>query len=89
MRRKLNQWADASKVLHAIVLFGFAIAFLVSIISCEDIRVGKTREEINRDLSRTMFEVDSIISQIQYQLDSTRVDARYYLDMQRINNGHP
>ena len=89
MRKKLNQWADASKVLHAIVLLGFALAFLISIISCEDIRVGKSREEINRDLSRTMFEVDSIINRIQYQLDSTGVDGTYYLNMQRINNGHP
>ena len=89
MRKKLNEWADASKILHFMVLLGFGLAFLISIFSCEDIRVGKSREEINRDLSRTMFEVDSIISQIQYQLDSTRVDERYYLDMQRINNGHP
>jgi len=87
MRRKLNEWADASKVLHAIVLLGFALAFLFSIVGCEDVRIGKTREEINRDLSRTMFEVDSIINHIQYQLDSTGVDGTYYLNMQRINNG--
>ena len=87
MRKKLNQWADASKVLHAIVLLGFALAFLISIISCEDIRVGKSREEINRDLSRTMFEVDSILNHIQYQLDTASVDGTYYLNMQRINNG--
>ena len=88
MRKKLNQWADASKILHFMVLLGFGLAFLISIFSCEDIRVGKSREEINRDLSRTMFEVDSIINHIQYQLDSTGVDGTYYLNMQRINNGH-
>ena len=88
MRKKLNQWADASKVLHAIVLLGFGIAFLISIFSCEDIRVGKSREEINRDLSQAMFEVDSILMSIQYQLDSSSVDGTYYLNMQRINNGH-
>ncbi len=89
MSRKLNEWADASKVLHGLALIGFALAILFSVLSCEDIRIGKSREEISTELSRAMFEVDSIISQIQYQLDSTRVDARYYLDMQRINNGHP
>ena len=87
MRKRLNEWADASKVLHAIVLLGFFFAVMFSIFSCEDIRVGKTREEINRDLSRTMFEVDSIINHIQYQLDSTGIDGTYYLNMQRINNG--
>ena len=87
MRRKLNEFADASKVLHAIVLLGFALAFVFSIVSCEDIRIGKTREEINRDLSRTMFEVDSILNHIQYQLDTASVDGTYYLNMQRINNG--
>ena len=50
-------------------------------------RVGKTREEINKDLSRTMFEVDSILMSIQYQLDTASVDGTYYLNMQRINNG--
>ena len=87
MRKKLNEWADASKILHFMVLLGFVLAFLISIFSCEDVRIGKTREEINRDLSRTMFEVDSIIKHIQYQLDSTGVDGTYYLNMQRINNG--
>ena len=51
-------------------------------------RVGKSREEINIDVSQTMFEVDSILMSIQYQLDSSSVDGTYYLNMQRINNGH-
>jgi hypothetical protein len=67
------------------VLLGFFFAIMFSIFSCEDIRVGKTREEINRDLSRTMFEVDSILNQIQYQIDSASVDGTYYINMQRIN----
>ena len=88
MRRKLNEWADASKILHFMVLLGFGLAFLISIFSCEDIRVGKSREDIATELSRTMFEVDSILMSIQYQLDSSSVDGTYYLNMQRINNGH-
>ena len=88
MRKKLNEWADVSKILHFMVLLGFALAFLISIFSCEDIRVGKSREDIATELSRTMFEVDSILMSIQYQLDSSSVDGTYYIDMQRINNGH-
>ena len=87
MRKKLNQWANFGKAINILILFMFAFAFVFSIISCEDIRIGKTREEINRDLSRTMFEVDSILNHIQYQLDTAGVDGTYYLNMQRINNG--
>ena len=87
MRKKLNQWANFGKAINILILIMFAFAFVFSIISCEDIRIGKTREEINRDLSQIMFEVDSIINHIQYQLDSTGVDKTYYLNMQRINNG--
>tara|TARA_Y100000289_G_C3893259_1_gene135107 strand:- start:95 stop:364 length:270 start_codon:yes stop_codon:yes gene_type:complete len=88
MRKKLNQWANFGKAINILILIMFAFAFVFSIVSCEDIRVGKSREEINRDLSQTMFEVDSILMSIQYQLDSSSVDGTYYLNMQRINNGH-
>ena len=87
-KRGISEFAYFDKVIHAVVLLGFGLAFLISIFSCEDIRVGKSREEINRDLSQTMFEVDSILMSIQYQLDSSSVDGTYYLNMQRINNGH-
>jgi len=69
MRKKLNQWADASKILHAMVLLGFAIAIMVSILSCQDYHIGKTREE----LAQEMWEVDSLIHKIQWQLDSLAV----------------
>jgi len=87
MRKKLNEFANFDRAIHAVVLLGFFFAFMFSIFSCEDMRVGKTREEINKDLSRTMFEVDSILMSIQYQLDTASVDGTYYLNMQRINNG--
>tara|TARA_Y100000361_G_scaffold98923_1_gene88737 strand:+ start:293 stop:562 length:270 start_codon:yes stop_codon:yes gene_type:complete len=87
MRKKLNQWANFGKTINILILIMFAFAFAFSIISCEDIRIGKTREEINKDLSRVMFEVDSILNHIQYQLDSTGVDGTFYLNAQRINNG--
>ena len=53
MRKKLNSWADASKILNAMVILGFAIAFMVSIFSCQDYHIGKTREE----LAQEMFEL--------------------------------
>ena len=66
MRRKLNEWADASKVLHALVLLGFAIAFMLSILSCQDIYIGKTHEEIVQE----MFELDSLIRKVIWTADS-------------------
>ena len=87
MHKTLNEWADFDRAIHAVVLFAFFFAIMFSIFSCEDIRIGKTREEINRDLSRTMFEVDSILNHIQYLLDSTGIAGTYYLNMLRINNG--
>ena len=89
MLKKFKEWSDLSKILHAMVILGFTLAILMSIFSCEDVRVGKTREEIHTELYRTMFEVDSILMRIQYQLDTTDVDGTYYINMQRINNGHP
>ena len=71
MRRRLNQWADASKILNAMVILGFAIAFMVSIFSCQDYYIGKSEEE----LAREMFEVDSLISKIQFMIDSLEVDG--------------
>tara|TARA_Y100000361_G_C10977720_1_gene247395 strand:+ start:252 stop:476 length:225 start_codon:yes stop_codon:yes gene_type:complete len=66
MRKKLNEWADASKVLHALVLLGFAIAFMLSILSCQDIYIGKTHEEIVQE----MFELDSLMRKVIWTADS-------------------
>jgi hypothetical protein len=73
MRKKLNEWADASKILHGFVILGFVLAVMVSILSCQDVRIGKTREE----LAREMFEVDSLIKTIHLQLDSLQVQRVY------------
>ena len=54
-------------------------------ITCEDVRIGKTREE----LAKEMFEVDSLLKTIQLQIDSTSMDFnKLYINSQRINNGH-
>jgi len=71
LRRRLNQWADASKILNAMVVLGFVIAFMVSIFSCQEYYIGKSEEE----LAREMFEVDSLISKIQFMIDSLEVDG--------------
>ena len=79
MRKKLNEWADASKVLHGLVLIGFAVAILFSALSCADeFYFGKDRNEINAELSQIMFEVDSLLIDIQYMLDSTHTDGTYH-----------
>ena len=77
--------------LYPSFLRGMFTAFLIIsissifIASCEDIRIGKTKEE----LAREMFEVDSLIKTIHMQLDSTAMDFnKIYIDAQRINNGH-
>ena len=75
MRKKLNQWANFGKAINILILFMFVFAFVFSVMSCEDIRIGKTREEISTELSRAMFEVDSILISIQHQLDSANVEC--------------
>ena len=73
MRKRLNEWADASKILHGFVILGFAIAFMFSILSCQDFYIGKTHEE----LSEEMFRVDSLLNHIQYMLDSANTDGSF------------
>ena len=71
MRKKLNEWADASRILHGFVILGFVLAFIVSIFSCQEYYIGKSEEE----LAREMFEVHSLISKIQFMIDSLEVDG--------------
>jgi hypothetical protein len=50
MSKKLNEWADASKILHGFVILGFVLAFVVSMFSCQDFYIGKTEEELSREM---------------------------------------
>ena len=69
-----------------IVAYMIAALSVLLFITCEDIRIGKTKEELARD----MFEVDSLIRTIHVEMDSVAMDFnRLYIDAQRINNGHP
>ena len=84
MRKKLNQWANFDRAIHTLILLGFGIAFMFSILTCQDVHIGKTHEE----LSREMWEVDSLIKTLQIQMDSVSMDFnKLYIDAQRINSG--
>jgi len=83
MRKKLNEFADFSRILNFMVLLGFVIAFMVSIFSCQDYYIGKTREE----LSQEMFELDSLMRKVIWKADSLGIYNELYIDAQRINNG--
>ena len=66
MRKKLNQWADASKILHGFVILGFVLAFIVSIFSCQEYYIGKSEEELVQE----MFELDSLMRKVVWTADS-------------------
>ena len=83
MRKKFKEWSDMSIILHAMVIFGFAVAIMVGILSCQDIYIGKTKEE----LSREMFELDSLMKKVIWQADSLGMYNDLYINSQRINNG--
>ena len=83
MRKKLNEWADASRALHTLAILGFVIAFMFSIFSCQDYYIGKTREE----LAQEMFEIDSLMKKVIWKADSLGIYNDLYIDAQRINNG--
>ena len=60
------------------------ILTLIGVYSCEEYYIGKSEEE----LAREMWEVDSLMRRIQLELDSTAMDFnRLYINAQRINNG--
>ena len=63
MRKRLNEWADASRILHGFVILGFVLAFIVSIFSCQEFYIGKSHEE----LSREIFELDSLMKRVIWE----------------------
>ena len=69
MRKKLNQWADASRILHGFVILGFVLAFIVSIFSCQEFYIGKSEEELVQE----MFELDSLMRKVVWTADSLGV----------------
>tara|TARA_X000001388_G_scaffold31355_1_gene22261 strand:- start:11169 stop:11387 length:219 start_codon:yes stop_codon:yes gene_type:complete len=66
MRKRLNEWADASRILHGFVILGFVLAFMVSIFSCQEYYIGKSHEEISREI----FELDSLMKRVIWEADS-------------------
>ena len=69
MRKKLNEWADASRILHGFVILGFVLAFIVSIFSCQEFYIGKSEEELVQE----MFELDSLMRKVVWTADSLGV----------------
>ena len=69
MRKKLNEWADASKILHGFVILGFVLAFIVSRFSCQEYYIGKSEEELVQE----MFELDSLMRKVVWTADSLGV----------------
>jgi hypothetical protein len=69
LKRKLNEWADASKILHGFVILGFVLAFIVSIFSCQEFYIGKSEEELVQE----MFELDSLMRKVVWTADSLGV----------------
>ena len=85
--RVVPDWREMSKVLRWTIGLTFAtyISGLILLSCSDDFYLGKSKEELYRD----MFEVDSIMMQKQMQIDSTSMDfKKLYIDAQRINNGH-
>ena len=89
MRKKLNQFANFDKAVNALVIVALTLAFVFTAISCADeFYFGKTRDELNAEVSQNAFEIDSLFKLIQLQIDSTAMDFnKLYIDAQRINNG--
>ncbi len=69
MRKRLNEWADASRILHGFVILGFVLAFIVSIFSCQEYYIGKSEEELVQE----MFELDSLMRKVVWTADSLGV----------------
>ena len=69
MRKRLNEWADASKILHGFVILGFVLAFIVSIFSCQEFYIGKSEKELVQE----MFELDSLMRKVVWTADSLGV----------------
>ena len=69
MRRRLNEWADASRILHGFVILGFVLAFIVSIFSCQEFYIGKSEKELVQE----MFELDSLMRKVVWTADSLGV----------------
>jgi len=65
-KRGISEFVNASRVLHGLVFLGFAIAIMLSILSCQDIYIGKTEAELVQE----MFRVDSLINHISFMIDS-------------------
>ena len=71
MRKKLNQWANFDKAVNVLWIVAFTLAFVFTAISCADeFYFGKSRDELNTEVTKSIFEVDSLVLLIKMDLDS-------------------
>lgn len=59
----------------------FACIFLWA---CDNFYIGKSSEEIEKDLYESMWEVDSILKRIQYQLDTININNENIIILKEI-----
>ena len=71
MRRQLNEWAKFGKAMNWFAILFFACAFLwLAVVGCEDTYIGKSKDEIEKDMSRLIIEVDSLLVNVKFQADT-------------------
>ena len=69
MKFNFDEW---NKIMNLSIIGAIVTIIMASILigSCQDIHIGKSRKEINSELTQSMFEVDSLIMTIKLDLDS-------------------
>ena len=71
MRKKLNQFANFDKAVNVLWIVALTLAFVFTAISCADeFYFGKSRDELNAEVTKSIFEVDSLVLLIKMDLDS-------------------
>jgi len=88
MRKKLNEWTKFGYKINILtVIFFISIFFWFNFVSCEDTYIGKSKEEIEKDMIEVVTEVDSLLSRVKWMADSLGLYNDFYINAQRINNG--
>ena len=77
MNKKLYEWARFEKIYNFYFLVLIGAFFWLA--NCDDVYIGKTKEELEEELYRTKFEADSIFMKIKYMIDTTYVDDSLFV----------
>jgi len=70
-------WQELGKVVRfALMVMGLIFLVSMAFITCADeFYFGKSRDELNAEVTKSMFEVDSLILTIKKDLDSLNVES--------------